>query len=149
LNNMSQPHVIVCERGGIWAAALAKHLPREVRIRQTRALSECGAALAAAPTSLVALEVNAGNVSGALSWLVQMPTRFPLARAVVLADRRLVSYEWLLRDAGAVHFTTSPRELARVASIVRNHLSRLPASNASFAELMWDSLPWGEVATAR
>ncbi len=144
---MSQSQVIICERTGVWAAALAQHLPREMRLRQTRALSECTAALAVAPMSLVALEANPGNLNGILSWLVQLPVRFPFARAVVLADRGLANYEWLLRDAGAVHFTTSPRELNCLAPLVRNHLSRLPTSKAGFAELVWDSLPWSEVAT--
>ena len=144
---MSQPRVIICERSGIWAAALARHLPREVRFVQTRALAECSAALAAAPMSLVALETSAGNLNGVLAWLAQLPATFPLARAVVLADHGLQSHEWLLREAGAVHFAISPRELDGLAPLMQNHLARLPAPNASFAEQVWNSLPWSEAAT--
>jgi hypothetical protein len=110
--------VIVCERRGAWATALARALPVGISLRQTRGLEDCAADLEAFPTSLLVLELTRGNLLGLLELLWGLGRRYPLARAIVVAARELERYEWLAREAGAMHFTTSPRsgaELARLA----------------------------------
>ena len=144
---MSCPKVILCERTVRWASALVRHLPAEVRLQQTRSLAECTTELAAAPTSLVALEVTAANFAGVLPWLGRLSARHPLARAVVLADRGLVNGEWLLREAGALHVTTSPRDLGWFRGLIKNHLAGLPSPKVGLARELWDALPWSELAT--
>lgn len=143
---MIKPGVIVCERTGILAAALRGCLPEEIRLQQTRRLAECVDALAEAPDSLLALELTRENVSGVLDLLADLGQKFPRTRAVVLADRSCASYEGLMREAGAVHFTTSPRESENLARLAKRHRETIPASRASAVALIWDSLPWSDVA---
>jgi hypothetical protein len=143
---MIRPGVIVCERTGTWATALRRFLPDEIRLRQTRRLAECVDALAEAPDSLLALELSRSNLSAVLDLLAGLGQKFPRARAVVLAERGCEPYEWLVREAGAVHFTSSPRESETVARLVSRHRETIPASRASAVALIWDSLPWSDVA---
>ncbi len=144
---INQPGVIVCERRGHWAAALRRELSSDVRLRETRSLAECAAALAAAPTSVLALELVPRNLAGVLELVGEMASRFPQARAVILADHAMQSCEGPLREAGALHFVASPRELAGLGRTVRNHLASLPSVQAGFAEAVWEALPWGDVST--
>lgn len=143
---MNKPGVIVCERSGAWATAIRRYLPAEIRLRQTRGLAECAAELSAAPQSLLALELTPGNLAGVLGLLSGLGRKFPLAAAVVLAERGLERYEWLLREAGAVHFTASPREPDDLARLAIRHFSRISPPRAHFAAQIWDALPWSEAA---
>ena len=102
---MIRPDVIVCELSGIWATALRRYLPDEIRLRQTHRLAECADELAESPDSLLALELTRENLSGLLDLLAGLGKKFPRARAVVLAERGWEPYESLVREAGAVHFT--------------------------------------------
>src|SRR4051812_24719457 len=117
---MSSPRLIVCEQTGRWAAALQRETTGpHIRVVETRSRAECEERLVETPNSLVALEMTAANLDATLGWLADAGRRFPAARAIVLADRGLEPYELLAREAGAIHFTTSPRELAPVADTVR------------------------------
>jgi hypothetical protein len=53
----------------------------------------------------------------------------------------------LLREAGAVHFTVSPRSLPGWTRSVVRHFERLPAPRANLAADVWNTLPWSDVAT--
>lgn len=141
-----KPSVIVCERRGLWAAGLRRHLPREFPISETRTLADCRHQLAAAPTSLLVVELLPTGVPGTLELLGDLGRSFPLARAVAVAARGLEPYEWVLREAGAIHFTTSPRESDVLARLAVRHVARLPAERATLAAQIWDSLPWPELA---
>lgn len=143
---MNTPGVIVCERTGKWATALERHLPPAVRLRQTRSLGECVGVLATAPASLLALEVTRENLASLLSVLGDLGHKFPLARALVLADRGWERYQWLFREAGAVHFSVSPRESEALARLARRHLGRITPPREDLATQIWDALPWNEVA---
>src|SRR5207247_1424188 len=107
----------------------------------TRSLDECQDELAAAPASLVVLELSQGNLDGLPRHLTDWNRRFPLARAIVVAERKWEPYEWLMREAGAIDFISSPRRLAPLAGVVRRHLGRLPATLSDPAEQIWSSLP--------
>jgi hypothetical protein len=143
---MKRPRVIVCEQTGKWAAAIARHLPSAIRLRQTRGLRECAGELALAPCSLLALELTLENLAGVLALLGDLDQKFPLARAIVVAERRLAAYKWLLREAGAVHFTTSPRESRCLAGMASRHVDRTAVPMTDLATEIWDELPWNEVA---
>jgi hypothetical protein len=147
-STMNQSCVIVCERTLRWATAIRRHLGSDIRLRQTRGLGECAHELAAAPASLLALEVTRENLSGVLTLLSDLGRKFPLARAMVLAERGLEPYEWLLREAGAVHFTTSPREPDELARLATRHVNRVGVSETHWAARIWSSLPWSDAATA-
>jgi hypothetical protein len=112
---MSEPVVIVNERGGKWASAVARLLPPGTPIRQTRGLAECDRQLALAPGSLVVLEVGHDPLARTLHWLAELGRRDALAGVVIVAPAAWQALEWPLREAGAVYFATSPRALAPVA----------------------------------
>jgi hypothetical protein len=117
-------------------------------MRQTRGLGECAAELADAQSSLVVLELTRQNFSGVLRLVSELGRKHPVARAIVLAERGLEDYEWLLREAGAIHFTSSPRELAGLERLVRNHFRRLPVIPTTLAAQVWETLPWSEATSA-
>jgi hypothetical protein len=145
---MSQSQVIVCERAGTWSAVLQRHLPLATRLRQVRSLRECDAKLRAAADSLVVVELVPARRAAVIAWLVQLARQFPFARAIVVADRGAEAYEPLAREAGAIHFTTSPRDLAGWNVMVRNQSRRHAHPKADFAERIWAELPWSEAAVA-
>jgi hypothetical protein len=115
-------------------------------VRQTRWLAECMAELEVAPASMLVLEVSAANLANVLELAVDLDRRFPLARLAVVADRGMESYEWVLREAGAVHFTTSPRTAGDLARIAVRHAACVPQPPATLAAQVWESLPWHEAA---
>jgi len=141
----NKPRVIACERRGIWAAGLRRHLPREIRVRETRNFADCRRELATWPASLVVVEFSRSNIVGALDLVSDASGRFPLARAVAVAERGCELYEWLTREAGAIHFTTSPRESDALARLAVRLAARGPVPRATLVAQIWDSLPWQEM----
>jgi hypothetical protein len=144
----NNPSVIVCERRGIWAAGLRRHLPRAIRVRETRNFADCRRELTAWPASLVAVEVSRTNVAGALDLLTEVARKYPLARAAAVAERGCEPYEWLLREAGAIHFTTSPRESDALARLAVRLAARGPVPRTTLVAQIWDSLPWQDLAAS-
>jgi hypothetical protein len=140
---MAEARLIVCERSGQWAVALRRELNDSgVRLYETRCLPDCWQALAEAPASFLVIELTAQNIEPLLACLARMPREFPSARAAVAADRTTRAYEWLVREAGAVHFVCSPRCLAPLAAVALRHLADVPAPQQTMVERIWASLPW-------
>jgi len=54
----------------------------------------------------------------------------------------LAGYEWLLREAGAVHFLCSPRQCGPLADLACCHLSQAPPPPRSLTQQIWAGLPW-------
>ena len=144
---MTHGIVIFCERTGAWAASLARHLEASLPQRHTRSLAECDEALTEHPASLVVLEITSANAERALAWLAELRDAFPRARAVLVAQRGLESFQWAARELGSEAFTTSPRELAPIAELIERHITSLPPPDRTFEEQVWASLPWKEAAT--
>lgn len=142
----ARPRVIVCERSGKWAAALRRTLARDVSVRETRSLTECVAELQTAPTSFLVVEVTATNLPAAFELLARVNAEFRWARVAVVAERALAECEWGLREAGAIHFATSPRKAAELARLAERHAALAPGAKRSLAAQVWDSLPWPEAA---
>ncbi|MFN0021953.1 MAG: hypothetical protein ACKVP0_27205 [Pirellulaceae bacterium] len=161
---------IICERTSRWAAAFRRELrkgsggvfaasnsdstwlvgrenssrPRSpLAIQEVRSLPHCQRELKVSPYSVVALEVLPQNITAVAKALSDWSHRFPLARFVVLAVRGLESQELLLREAGAIHVTFSPRSLSPLLRLVRRHLARAPKSVQTLEEAVWSGLPWG------
>lgn len=135
--------LIVCERTGEWSAVLRGELSESgVRLWECRRLAEAWSALAETPAAFVIAEVTRENIGELLQRLCWLDRDFPLARAAVAADRGLARYEWLVREAGAVHFLTSPRRLAPLARLVFRHLANVPVPEQSLVDRIWASLPW-------
>ena len=138
----SAAKLIVCERTGRWAVALRRELAEPgVRVWETRTLADCRDELIANPASFAVIELGA-NVAGLLRLMAVQQRQFPAARLAVVANRSQAGYEWLMREAGAVHFLCSPREVAVLARLACRHLAEVPAPQQSLAERIWASLPW-------
>ena len=138
----SAAKLIVCERTGRWAVALRRELAEPgVRVWETRTLADCRDELIANPASFAAIELGA-NVAGLLRLLAMQQRQLPAARLAVVANRSQAGYEWLMREAGAVHFLCSPREVAVLARLACRHLAEVPPPQQSLAERIWASLPW-------
>ena len=135
--------LIVCERTGRWAAALRMELAEAgVRVWETRSLAECWETLSAAPGNFVVVELDAATADDLLGRMAGLAHRFPRTRVAVVAARSLAEYEWLLREAGAVHFTCSLRQLAPLAQAACRHLGQVPTPRQGLAERIWAGLPW-------
>ncbi|NUQ63702.1 MAG: hypothetical protein HUU20_14590 [Pirellulales bacterium] len=136
--------LIVCERTGGWAVALRRETPlKPLRVYETRSLVDCWQMLARFPSSFVVAELERGNVDSLLDRLCGLERQYPRARVAVVAEPSLADYEWLLREAGAVHFLTSRRGAGRLALVARRHLAQAPEPRRSIADRIWAGLPWG------
>jgi ActR/RegA family two-component response regulator len=145
-NQSARPRVIVCERSGKWGAALRRELPRDISLRETRSLSECVTALREAPASFLVVELTTANTAGVVELLVRLSREHRWARAAIVAERGLADGEWSLREAGAIHFVTSPRKVAELARLATRHAEWVPRPKRSMTLQVWDSLPWPEAA---
>ena len=119
--------LLVCERGGQWAGALRRELaPSGVEVHETRSLAECWDALAASPASFLVVELTRAGAEELLGRLARRERDFPWAEVAVVAARALAQWQWLVREAGAVHFTCSPRQLGVLAELACRHLAGVP-----------------------
>ena len=136
--------LIVCERFGSWAVALRRELAGSgVRVYETRSLAECWDVLGETPAGFAVVELSCVGVEGLLRRMARLQRDFPLARVAIAAARCLAAYEWLMREAGAVHFTCSPRQLGPLVRLACRHLDEVPAPPRSVTEQIWACLPWG------
>ena len=71
-----------------------------------------------------------------------MEWRYPAARALAVAPRDMLDYEWLLREAGAVHFCVSPREGKLLAQVAERHLRAAAQSIDGPLARLWAQVPW-------
>jgi hypothetical protein len=134
--------IIVCESRGHWATALRRVLPVETPMRESRSLSECEAHLLAATNSLVVVELTGGNAPQGIERVERWRRRFPASATVLVAARDLASWRDLAMEAGAACFTTSPRDLNEVATILDRHRRRFPQPATAAAERIWKELPF-------
>jgi hypothetical protein len=116
------------------------------RVVETRSLDDCWAAVATSPASLVAVEATRANLETLVPWMRRLLGTFPHARIVVLGSRALEPAQWLLREAGAVHFVNSPRQWQPVVRIARRHLGAAAGPDDSDRQRLWRRLPWAEAA---
>jgi hypothetical protein len=66
-----------------------------------------------------------------------------LAEVAVVAARSLAGWQWLVREAGAVHFSCSPRQLGPLAEMACRHLASVPLPPQSLTDRILAGLPWG------
>ena len=140
----TEARLIVCEHAGRWAVALRRELAAPVRVYETRSLADCWEMLAEAPASFVIVELSAADVAALLQRMARLGRDFPLARVAVVAERSLADYQWLMREAGAVHFICSPRQAGPLARLAAGHLAQAPAPQRSLTQQIWAGLPWGK-----
>ena len=136
--------LMIAERSGGWAAAIRIELAETgVRLWEAGPRPKLPLLLAETPASFLVLELTVKNPPRLLDVLAQMQRGWPDARAAVVADRSLAQWEWLMREAGAVHFLTSPRKLAPLVELACRHLAAAPTPQQTLPERIWSSLPWG------
>ncbi len=129
---MAGSPVIVLERDAHWAVGLRSELAvLRIRIYETRSWNEVWEMLAREPVALVAAELTEPGIDTLLAATVRIARWHPQAGLVVLAERRLAAYRDLLREAGALHFITSPRRLAEVTEIVRRRAAQATAATST------------------
>ncbi len=140
--------LIVCERDGSWSVALRSELGETgVRVWECRSLTEAWAALVTTPAAFVIAEATRENLESLLRRMVWFSRDFPQARIAVVASRSMARFQWLVREAGAVHFLVSPRQLTSLAALVTRHLANVPPPPQSMIQRIWASLPWGPGGT--
>jgi hypothetical protein len=142
--DMLTARLIVCEKTAFWADALRRET--DLAVHETRSLAECWRELSDWPNSLLVLELTGGNGEMLISRLSDLGREFSGAAAVVVTERRWHGYEWIVREAGAVHFAVSPRCMGLVARLARRHLAAVPEKEMSPVQKIWASLPWPEGA---
>ena len=144
----SPARLIVCERSGLWSTSLRSELAETgVRIWECRNLPEAWEALSQTPAAFVIAEAAHDNVDDLLRRMIWLSRDFPQARIAVVTQRNMAGFQWLLREAGAVHFLTSPRRLASLAGLVVRHLANVPLPSQTMLDRIWASLPWGRRRT--
>ena len=134
--------LVVCESSGRWAVALRRELAAAVRIHETRSIDHCWQALADAPASFAIVELTGGNADSLLERMLRLGRDLPLCRVAVVTGRKLVGYQSLMREAGAVHFICSPRRLGPLADLARRHLDGAPEHQQGLIRQIWSNLPW-------
>jgi hypothetical protein len=141
---LAAARLLVCERTGRWAVALRREpLLKPQRVYETRSLADCWQMLAGHPSSFVVAELTRANIEGLLDRLGGLERQYPRARVTVVADPSLADYQWLVREAGAIHFLTSRRYVHELAVVAARHLSQVPEPRTSLADRIWAGLPWG------
>jgi hypothetical protein len=138
--------VIVCEPGSSWAVAMRREMGSlPVRIHETRSLEECRQLLDEFPASFLVVQLTRAGLEGLLGLLAHLARDYPWARLAVVAGRELAAAEWLVREAGAVHFAASPRQLAGLVRSAHRHCEAVPGPRLSLAEEVWAGLPWSTI----
>lgn len=136
--------LVVGEATGQWAVALRRELVGlGLRIHETRNVAQAWEMLARCPASFLVIELTRASVDALLERLAWLERDYPLARVAVVAERAFDRCEWLMREAGAVHFTTSPRQMAGLAQAACRHLQTAPRPPRSITDEVWAGLPWG------
>ena len=110
--------------------------------RETRSWAACLREVQARPAALVALEISPENAEAACGRVAHVTQRFPRVRVVLLADRKLRPFEWLLREAGAVEVLFSLGDLPRLQPLLRRFCDQMPSSQTDFRDRIWSRLPW-------
>ncbi|MCH8924492.1 MAG: hypothetical protein IIA67_15250 [Planctomycetes bacterium] len=140
---MTCARLILWERTTCWALALRRATSDQpIRLVETRTWGECLGQLCEASRSVVALELVPQGVERVLAALEELDRRFPHAVPIVLAARSMRAHGPLMREAGAMHFASSPRRLDVVAQLVRRHLDRMPEPAGSLRDTVWARMPW-------
>src|SRR5437867_5631398 len=100
---MSNCRLIVCEKTSHWAGVVRPLLRgQQPGVIETRALTECQAALLEAPASLIALELMRHNIERALDFFAIVRQQFPKAAVAVLVAPELEQLSPLMREVGAI-----------------------------------------------
>lgn len=114
---------IVCEKTPYWALAFRHWLrSQSIHLVETRSFANLREELKTDANYVVALELRGENAEKLFGELNHLRIRYPKVASMVVSSRGFRSLEWLFREAGAMYFLDSPRELAGAMRGVRRHL---------------------------
>ena len=143
-DNVPLARLIVCEHSRGWAIRLRQVLQnRGIRVYETRSLTECWQEASRSPASMLVVELTNANPEPIIQFVDRIFRELPHARVVVLGQRGMESYEWILREAGVVHVQYSPRDMRSVARMAERHLVAAPPADMGTLEQIRAGLPWG------
>jgi hypothetical protein len=139
----SAARLILCERQDNWATALVR-TDRDVRdfLYETRSLQQMREALEISPRSFLGIELTETNFDTVLEMIICLPQSYPQAIAVILTNRYLRRYEWVLRQAGAIAFLVSDRNLRSLIEMARRHIDLTTSDSPNPVQNIWQRLPW-------
>jgi hypothetical protein len=143
---MSVCHFIVCEKTGDWAAGIKPRVSPSLRVVETRSLSGCREALAAAPASLVALHGTEANADRLVEFLVEASERYPRAALAGLLGPDDLALAPLLREAGACEVICSVLDIPRLTRLAARHAARSPQPEWNLHESLLQRMPWSAYA---
>ena len=149
---MNVNELMLCERSPFWSIRVRQAIDEtQTRVREVRSLQQCSTALKASNSALAVVEITEGNLAEVCTWTRKLVDDSPHPEIVVVGDRNLQEFEWLLRESGVLHAFFSPREVHRLSSILARckdhfHLQE-DARAAPFVSLadfdqIWSKLPW-------
>lgn len=139
----NSPQFIVCEKTGIWAAAIRwQQNARPLPLKQARSLIDARSLLLQSPSSVVAVEVTSANAEGALRLILEMRTISPSACAIALLTNEVLNLGGLFLESGASLAVMSPRRLERIVRLVERHIARQESPVLTTRERVWARLPW-------
>ncbi|MGC3966850.1 MAG: hypothetical protein QM775_05610 [Pirellulales bacterium] len=128
------PPLLVCERTGLWAAAIRANLLRTAvdgrpRIVETRSFVECRRRFEVDATSESAfaplvVEADSTNFGAVLDLLTAHLSRRPRVPRIVVGAGLSADAEAAFREAGAIAYVASPRELGPLVEVFRRYVSR-------------------------
>ena len=140
---------ILCEKTTRWAAAFRAALGRsQPQLRETRSLPGCEEALAASPTSFLAIEVTAVNLEATLDFTRRNSIHFPNAALVALLSSETLAAAPLFREAGAIDIAASVLEAPRLARLAQRYHHQTPIEPLSAHQFLTERLPWPSQATS-
>jgi len=139
----SAARLILCERQDNWATALVR-TDRDIRdvLYETRSLQQMREALEISPRSFLGIELTETNFDTVLDMLICLPQSYPRAIAVILTNRYLRGYEWVLRQAGAIDVLVSNRNLRSLIKMARRHIDLTTLDSPNPVQNIWQRLPW-------
>ena len=114
----------------------------DVPVVETHNWDDCRLELEQSPASLMAWEVTSDNLEQIARRLRELPRSFPSAQAMVFGRPELRCAEWALREAGAIHFVSSPRNLTATARLVKRYLATRPERETRTENPASHERPW-------
>ncbi len=112
-------HVIICEATGHWATAARRSAPAGLTIAETRTIDELRRQLDQAPRAIAVLELAKESTDDTVRAISELSDNYPSSLVLVVADRSLVAWHGLCREAGATHFIASPRQIGDIVGIIQ------------------------------
>ncbi|MBL8829570.1 MAG: hypothetical protein JNM18_21505 [Planctomycetaceae bacterium] len=145
------PPLVFCEKTGQWATWWRGIRPSTgtppATVIETRSLAACREELNGQPAAFVVLELTAANLSAVLDLLADQERLWPRAAIVVVADRSLGDWEPIVREAGALAWSTSPRRLRPLVEMACRHTALHARPYETIHAAIDASLPWRSNST--